>query len=48
MDARWLARIGTKNLASVHGFVVKLLDASPEFHQSKLKALGLHDDEKQS
>lgn len=43
VDARWLARIGAKNLASVHGFVVELLQGSPEFHQSKLKGLGLHD-----
>ena len=43
VDARWLARIGAKNLASVHGFVVKLLEGSPEFHQSKLAELGLHD-----
>jgi hypothetical protein len=43
VDARWLARIGRKPLASVHEFVVKLLTDSPEFHQSKLKGLGLHE-----
>ncbi len=43
VDARWLARIGKKPLASVHTFVVSLLEQSPELHQSKLRQLGLHD-----
>lgn len=43
VDPEWLRRIGSKPLASVHGFVVKLMQDSPEFHQSKLKKLGLHD-----
>jgi hypothetical protein len=43
VDARWLARIGKKPLASVHDFIVKVLSDSPEFHQSKLKGLGLHE-----
>jgi hypothetical protein len=43
VDPGWLARIGQKRLASVHTFVVEILEGSPEFHQSKLKALGLHD-----
>lgn len=43
VDARWIGRIGSKNLSSVHGFVVELLKGNPEFHQSKLKELGLHD-----
>jgi hypothetical protein len=43
VDPGWLARIGQKRLASVHAFVVEILAGSPEFHQSKLKALGLHD-----
>jgi len=43
VDARWLARIGCKPLASVHEFVVKLLTDSPEFHQSKLQGLGLQE-----
>ena len=43
VDPRWLARIGAKPLASVHEFVIKLLSDSPEFHQSKLAGLGLHE-----
>lgn len=43
VDPRWLARIGKKPLASVHTFVVGILKSSPEFHQSKLAELGLHD-----
>ena len=43
VDSRWLGRIGKKPLASVHTFVVEILQGSPEFHQSKLKDLGLHD-----
>ncbi len=43
VDPAWLARLGRRPLASIHGFVVQLLKDSPEFHQSKLRALGLHD-----
>jgi len=43
VDARWLARIGRKPLSSVHEFVVQVLSGSPEFHQSKLQGLGLHE-----
>ncbi len=43
VDPRWLGRIGKKPLASVHTFVVEILEGSPEFHQSKLADLGLHD-----
>ena len=43
VSVEWLARIGNKPLASVHEFIVDLLTDSPEFHQSKLKKLGLHD-----
>ncbi|MFO1351632.1 MAG: hypothetical protein U1F68_13575 [Gammaproteobacteria bacterium] len=39
----WIARIGVKPLKSAHEFVIKLLRDNPEFHQSKLKQLGLHD-----
>ncbi|MBL8684748.1 MAG: hypothetical protein JNK05_36565 [Myxococcales bacterium] len=39
----WLERLGRKNLASVHEFLIETLDGSPEFHKGKLKALGLHD-----
>jgi hypothetical protein len=43
VDPAWLARLGAKPAASVHEFVISLLERSPEFHQSKLAALGLHD-----
>jgi hypothetical protein len=43
VDPRWLARLGRKPLASVHDFIVKTLSESPEFHQSKLRGLGLHE-----
>lgn len=43
VDVTWLARIGKKRLATTDGLVVGLLEASPEFHQSKLRSLGLHD-----
>ena len=39
----WLARLGAKSLDIVHAFIIKLLRDNPEFHQSKLKPLGLHD-----
>ena len=42
VDPAWLARLGAKPAASVHEFVVSLLERSPEFHQSKLAGLGLH------
>ena len=43
VDARWLARIGAKPLASVHAFVVQVLRATPELHPSRFVDLGLHD-----
>ncbi|XXF78291.1 hypothetical protein P2318_00615 [Myxococcaceae bacterium GXIMD 01537] len=39
----WLDRLARRPLASAHDFLVETLQASPEFHQGKLKALGLHD-----
>lgn len=42
VDPAWLARLGARPFASIHAFVVRLLKESPEFHQSKLKGLGLH------
>lgn len=39
----WLARLALRPLESAHEFVVETLQGSAEFHQSKLKALGLHD-----
>jgi hypothetical protein len=43
VDAAWLARLGRKRGEAVHDFIVELLTDSPEFHQSKLAKLGLHD-----
>lgn len=43
IEPAWLARLGAKPLEIVHEFVIRLLRDNPEFHQSKLKALGLHD-----
>ncbi|QQS52945.1 MAG: hypothetical protein IPM89_08315 [Candidatus Competibacteraceae bacterium] len=43
VEPAWLARLGTKRLDIVHDFIIKLLRDNPEFHQSKLKPLGLHD-----
>ena len=39
----WLARLATRPLASAHDFLIDTLQGSPEFHQSKLRPLGLHD-----
>lgn len=43
VEPAWLARLGARPVAAIHGFVVALLKDSPEFHQSKLRALGLHE-----
>ena len=39
----WLARLARRPLASAHEFLIETLQGSPEFHQGKLRALGLHD-----
>ena len=39
----WLAQLGKRPIGAIHDLVVELLRASPELHQSKLRALGLHD-----
>lgn len=39
----WLARLAQRPLESAHEFLVETLQGSPEFHQGKLKGLGLHD-----
>jgi hypothetical protein len=39
----WLAAIGRQGIAALDAFVVRLLEDSPDLHQSKLRALGLHD-----
>lgn len=43
VDPAWLARLGRRPIADVQGFVVRLLQDSPQLHQSKLRELGLHD-----
>ncbi|HMG21573.1 MAG TPA: hypothetical protein VK607_09665, partial [Kofleriaceae bacterium] len=43
VEPAWLARLGRRPVAAIHGFVVALLRDSPELHQSKLRELGLHD-----
>ena len=43
VEPAWLCRLGTKPLASVHTFITKLLTENPQFHPSKLAAIGLHD-----
>ena len=42
VDTKWLRRIGRKRSASVDAFLVQALTDSPEFHQSRLRELGLH------
>ena len=43
IEPAWLARLGAKSLAIAHEFILRLLRDNPEFHQSRLKQLGLHD-----
>ncbi len=39
----WLGRLAYRPLSSAHDFLVETLEASPEFHQGKLKGIGLHE-----
>lgn len=39
----WLGRLAHRPLASAHEFLVETLLGSPELHQGKLRAIGLHD-----
>ncbi|SEU21900.1 hypothetical protein [Stigmatella erecta] len=39
----WLERLARRPLGSAHEFLVETLQASPEYHQGKLRALGLHE-----
>ncbi|QSQ11837.1 hypothetical protein [Myxococcus landrumensis] len=39
----WLDRLARRPLASAHDFLVETLQGSPEFHQGKLRELGLHE-----
>lgn len=41
VEPAWLLRLGQKSLPAVHDFVIRLLQASPKFHPSKLAGLGL-------
>jgi hypothetical protein len=43
VDPAWLAQLARRPIAAIHSFVVQLLKESPELHQSKLRAVGLHD-----
>ncbi len=43
IESAWLARIAGKGLSNVDGFIVEILEGSPEFHQSTLAKLGLHE-----
>ncbi|MBL4637369.1 MAG: hypothetical protein JKY56_26170 [Kofleriaceae bacterium] len=43
LEPAWLVRAAAKELATVDAFVVELLQANPEFHQSKLAKLGLEE-----
>jgi len=39
----WLDRLSRRPLGGIHEFLVETLQGSPEFHQGKLKSLGLHE-----
>lgn len=43
VEPAWLIRLGQRRLASRDRLIVKLLSDTPEFHPSRLRALGLHD-----
>lgn len=43
IESTWLARIAGRGFSTVDGFIVEILEGSPEFHQSKLAKLGLHE-----
>jgi hypothetical protein len=43
VEPAWLARLGRRPSAALHSFVVSLFKDSAELHQSRLRALGLHD-----
>jgi hypothetical protein len=43
VDASWLDRLGRRAVPAVQSFTVALLKDNPDFHQSKLRQLGLHD-----
>ncbi|NNC05406.1 hypothetical protein HJC10_21445 [Corallococcus exiguus] len=39
----WLDRLARRPLGSAHDFLVETLQGSPDFHQGKLRAAGLHE-----
>ena len=39
----WLGRLAFRPLSSAHDFLVETLEGSPEYHQGKLRQLGLHE-----
>jgi hypothetical protein len=39
----WLERLARRPLESAHEFLIETLQGSPEFHQGRLRALGLHE-----
>jgi hypothetical protein len=43
VEPAWLARLGRRPSAALHSFVVSLFKDSAELHQSRLRAVGLHD-----
>jgi hypothetical protein len=43
VEPAWLARLGRRPSGALHSFVVSLFKDSAELHQSRLRALGLHD-----
>lgn len=43
LTPQFLARLAFRPLASAHAFLIETLEASPELHQAKLKAVGLHE-----
>jgi hypothetical protein len=43
VEPAWLARIGRRPYQTLHSFVMSLFKDSAELHQSRLRALGLHD-----
>ncbi|MFO0554875.1 MAG: hypothetical protein U0271_41240 [Polyangiaceae bacterium] len=43
LPVSWLARLADRPVGATHEFFIRTLEASPEYHQSKLAALGLKD-----
>lgn len=43
VSTEWLGRLADRPLSSAHDFLVETLEGSPDFHQGKLKSIGLHE-----